>query len=124
DEESLLLLSSGHVAFLERPTPSEISFYRQEIKRGSYFEIIMNKVKEIISLHKIKGPKPALSFAKSLRLIEGNYQPTVIPSQEIATDVFNKGRKDSKRVSQCFNRAHVWSYEWDHKHHIQTAKVW
>jgi len=124
DEESLLLLSSGHVAFLGTPSPSEISFYQQEIKKGSYFEIVINEEKEIISLQKIRPPKPTLGFVKSLHFMEESYHPTVIPSPEIATDVFNKGRKDSKRVSQCFNRAHVWSYEWDHKHHIQTAKVW
>lgn len=124
NEEAMLLLSSGHVAFLEKPSLSEVLYYQQAIRKGSSFEIVLNEDKEIISLTKIKHTKPRLNFAKALRFTEEQYHPTVLPSLDIAVDTFNKGRKDSKRISQCFNRAHVWSYEWDHKYQIQTGKVW
>lgn len=123
-EETLFLFSSGHVAFLKRIPERDLSFLKQEIKKGSLFEAVINSNQDLISIQKTRKRKSKLDFHTNNFLLNSPYVPTVLPSNEIAIDTFNKGRKDSKRVSQCFNRAHIWSFEWDNKYQIQTSKVW
>lgn len=52
-----------------------------------------------------------------------DFVPTVFASLSEAQTAFNSMSRMYKNKSQCFNRAHVWSYElWKH-HSVSTGKV-
>jgi hypothetical protein len=40
-----------------------------------------------------------------------NFEPTIFNNMEIAGQYFKTMRTDTRKRSQCFNRAHVWTYE-------------
>ncbi|HXH75270.1 MAG TPA: protein-glutamine glutaminase family protein [Bacteriovoracaceae bacterium] len=40
-----------------------------------------------------------------------SYDPSVLPDQTLATTIFEEFRGNTRRRSQCFNRAHIWTYE-------------
>lgn len=52
-----------------------------------------------------------------------NYSPTVLSSVQKAQNYFNTMRRDYNRWSQCFNRAHIWSYDLDQKYNVRTGKI-
>lgn len=39
------------------------------------------------------------------------YRPTIVKREETARAIFSKMRRDIKKGGECFNRAHVWTYE-------------
>src|SRR5690606_5328848 len=41
-----------------------------------------------------------------------------------AEKIFNRLNGNYQRVSQCFNRAHIWAYEEFTKHKIKSLKAW
>ncbi|MFT6630326.1 MAG: hypothetical protein ACJAS4_000262 [Bacteriovoracaceae bacterium] len=57
-----------------------------------------------------------------------NSYVTDVSSQAQANQLFLTQRRDTKTKSQCFNRAHVWSWELNKKsiggRSIQTGKIW
>ena len=122
-EEPMLMLASGDVAFYPKTKGTTFEYLVRAIKTKEWFEITINSEREIIYISKLPRPQ-ANQFYDKLMALRAEYTPTVLPSLEKANEVFSLGRKDAKKVSQCFNRAHIWSYEWETKHNVQTSKVW
>lgn len=50
-------------------------------------------------------------------------ESTLIEGMEAATKLFQEARTNSKK-SECFNRAHVWSYEWFKNNLVFSEKIW
>lgn len=51
------------------------------------------------------------------------YFPTIIPNMSRAAELFNE-LEHKNNNSECYNRAHVWTYSWRIKHHIYSSKAW
>ena len=68
---------------------------------------------------------PQKSYAKSRPSFvpQMSIEPTLIEGMEGAKKLFKAARTDRK-PSECFNRAHVWSYEWFRDSGIFSEKVW
>lgn len=72
------------------------------------------------------------SSLKSLKTIKednvptpmDNYNATKLSSFDSAINLFNSMRTGSRWRSQCYNRAHVWSYEASQYQGVNLRKVW
>jgi hypothetical protein len=51
------------------------------------------------------------------------YQYSLLDSVQTVDRVFNNLRDDDRRRTQCFDRAHNWSYDLDQQFHIKNFKV-
>jgi hypothetical protein len=49
--------------------------------------------------------------------------PSILAGLEEAQKIFQEASY-KKKESQCYNRAHVWSYEWFKHHEIYSQKTW
>lgn len=56
-------------------------------------------------------------------VFHNSYFRTIIEDEDKAYELFKTGRKDFVEKSQCYQRAHVWSYEW-RKKDIYSSKAW
>lgn len=54
----------------------------------------------------------------------GNYDLTTLPSYEAAQDVMDKFDGNTREKSQCYNRAHVWTYQTFVNSKVNLGKVW
>lgn len=52
-----------------------------------------------------------------------NYTPTIVKDLEEANRLFSTMDKETKRKSQCYNRAYGWSYDLWEKHRIDSKKI-
>ncbi|MFA5583247.1 MAG: protein-glutamine glutaminase family protein [Bacteriovoracaceae bacterium] len=52
-----------------------------------------------------------------------SYFPTILPNLQRANELFNELEYKNNN-SECFNKAHVWSYSWRIKHQIYSSKAW
>lgn len=121
-EETLILLEDGTVAKL----PSKNEDILQELESskvsGSWLQIELSKEREIVSV--------GAGEDKSFDVDQGNsedkeilYTPTVIPSDEIALKIYKDMNRKYNQESQCYNRAHVWSWEMYQKYRVRSNKT-
>lgn len=52
------------------------------------------------------------------------YTPSTLNSMATARTYFNSMKAGLSKRSQCYNRAHVWTYELDNQYGAKTKKVW
>lgn len=53
-----------------------------------------------------------------------NYTVTNLKSYDDAKKLFREMRTDTRNNSQCYNRAHVWAYEFSQRRNLNAGKVW
>lgn len=118
-EEDLVLLTNGKVLRLPHgPLKSFIDLQAAK-ESESRIRLTFNDERIIEEVELISSESP--SFTPELT--DENYSPTIIPDMNTARQYFQEGRYKSKE-SQCFNRAHVWAYEWFTKHQLLSNKTW
>lgn len=69
-----------------------------------------------------ENPKVDYAFAPEGSEYNQTYSPTVLNSDEEAQMLFNRARNMLKD-SQCYMRAHLWSYQWSVISQIKSMKV-
>lgn len=121
DEDIMLLLKSGDVAWMKKKSDKSLS--KMKLNAKETFKFILNDHREIVRLEVI--PKKFIEVSETLSepQFEENYSPTIVPSMEVAQEYFHEARYLNKE-SQCYNRAHVWSYEWFAKQAVHSNKTW
>lgn len=106
-------LEDGRVAFASN------TFIYQ---RGQLVELILDQNNEIISVG------PALFYQQvppSFILPPGNpFRPTIIKNYTAATDVLLNFNPRAIDGAQCYDRAHVWTYEASKNQKIELNKAW
>jgi hypothetical protein len=122
NEDPLIFLTSGQVVTYPE---SDKAMYKMLIEgklKKSWFNFTINDDKEIVAVRQIE--KPLEIYKASLDLEDTTpYQPSVLKDLDQARSFFYEARTKHKE-SQCFNRAHVWTYEWRTKHNLYSSKAW
>jgi hypothetical protein len=90
------------------------------LSRGSWVHITLDNKRNIVELILSQTSLPETS--SSFRINNEPYQPTVVTGAGLAKKYFNESRI-SRGDTQCFNRAHVWSFELWKKHQVKSQKV-
>lgn len=103
-----------------------------ELKQAPQFYNMRSELEglEVVATIKTKNFTPQRPFFKSTQSESPllNTYVTDFDSQEELNEIFLTQRRDTSRWSQCYNRAHVWSWEIHKKERngqkIQTGKMW
>lgn len=123
NEEPLIFLSTGQVVTLTNK--SLLMDFREAIKTKSWFEIVINQEREIISVKSVSAPyEKVLNLKESQSFMNDSYSPSILKDINQARNYFYEQRADAHKESQCYNRAHIWSYEWRIKHNFYSSKAW
>jgi len=102
DEDALIFYSSGKVVHL----PAAKKFLISEIKNKLFNENIKYE---------------NLFYSNGLA---SSYSPSILKNIDEAKALFSEARSGHDEKSQCYNRAHVWTYEWRIKKNIFSSKTW
>src|SRR5690606_16394864 len=121
-EEVLVFLSNGQVVKLKQMDAQLYDQLTHAKHSGQWLDISINAHREIVKAQAVNLPPSSSYQAKSFNT--DTYVPSVIPSMLEAQKLFEDARKTQKEENQCFNRAHVWSYEWRVKNNLFTTKAW
>lgn len=125
DEQPLIFLSTGQVVTYPGTDKSIFDRLRTAIRNKTWFALKLNEAREIIELKEIALP-PSVMSEKSLLTEENEapYMPSILKNMDVARSFFYDARTTHKEESQCFNRAHVWAYEWRTKKNLYSSKAW
>jgi hypothetical protein len=101
-EGKIIKFENGRVAFLDKQQP--------ELDARDYVEAKIDDRSSLVSIKKLTPPQEKMSFTTEINS-RPDFEPTVLPNMEEAMNIFNRSNPDYKRISECSDRAHVWSYE-------------
>ncbi len=124
-EQPLIFLSTGQVVTYPGTNNGMFDRLRAAIRNKSWFTLKLNEAREIIDLKEIASP-PSVMSEKNLLFEENEipYMPSILKNMDVARSFFYDARTTHKEESQCFNRAHVWAYEWRTKKNLYSSKAW
>jgi hypothetical protein len=116
--EVLAFLSNGQVVKIP---DQEIKIWDTVHKAKDSRQWLQITTDDSREISQVAQAKPHVSSTDEAST-KSTYIPSVLKSPEWANKYFNESRRNSKH-SQCFNRAHVWSYEWHKKHRFYSSKM-
>ncbi len=123
-EKILVLLSNGRVAFL--PVHSSLApAFEAAAKNGDLLSVTTDHSRNITSAQTLKvSPEYLEDKMFTSRVTRGQtYAPTVLPSLEKASEIYKGMNRKANSESQCYNRAHVWSWEMYNQHIVKPMKI-
>jgi hypothetical protein len=106
DETHLIKLISGRVAFIGHTEKQLLKEMQKNLKEKRWLELTLDKGSNLEKSKIIATPIRPSSEGDP----EVPYTPSVI-SYSKAQSIFSNMRKDYQQDSQCFNRAHIWTFE-------------
>ena len=138
DYLQVLAEADGQVYQLKKSDENLVAIIKDAINSNNVLNLVVksndevdaNAINEIVGINTISNEITTSSFM-DFDSIENddykgpleNYTPTVLTSMTQAQELFDfLDAYAAKRRSQCFNRAHVWSYEIDVKKGVKTKK--
>lgn len=120
-EEHLIKMAMGRVAFLDFNDKFMLKKIQEHHKKGDLLEIVLDKKSNLKTMRVIQETSTGNERMTPMRLADP-YEPTVLTLTG-AKNAFIRMRKDYKSSGQCFNRAHVWTYEEFQKKQTNLNKV-
>jgi Glutaminase len=123
-EQPLYFLSTGQVVTYPNVDKAIFERLKSAVTKKSWFVLKLNENKEIVELKEI-APPPSIMTEKELLLEETTpYTPSILKNLDVARAFFYDAKTTHKEESQCFNRAHVWTYEWRKNKNLYSSKIW
>lgn len=117
-EMPLLFMDDGSVLKITSRQKSDLLPYINAERNSSVLRISINKKRQVLGVETL-GYRPTV--IQKINEVE-EYLPTVLNSETEAYRIFSNLRRARSR-SQCYNRAHIWTYESKKKFNLDSMKV-
>ncbi len=129
-DEALVFLTSGQVVKFNVNNTALMDQLNDSLVKREWITLNFDDKREIVDVvpapeKNFENPVIPASTEKRLTGIDpmSGYTPSVV-SLEKAKEMVRGSRHASKEETQCFNRAHIWTYEWRVKHNVYSNKIW
>jgi hypothetical protein len=123
----IVMLENGHTAFIKPEDKSLLELIERSIESQDTLELQLDDELNVLSVQTVVpapediNPDPEASPvpepAESM-----SYDPSIVTSSE-ASAAFGNMRRNYQNNSQCYNRAHIWTYEEFQKTGMKTGKL-
>lgn len=124
-EQPLIYLSTGQVVTYPVADKSVFDRLKNAIKTEDWFMLTINDQREIIDIKDFTAPPSFVTSTSSKSIMnDESFTPSILKNLDQARGFFYEARIDAKEESQCYNRAHIWAYEWRTKKNLYSSKVW
>lgn len=116
-EHDLVMFSDGSVGVLR----SSNRFLTKQVPKSEKMNVTLDSHHNVISMEPLTAGDDEFSQASE----DGLYspRPTSVKSIQDARSIFSNMRRDYQDDSQCYNRAHIWAYEENHRNGTNMQKV-
>lgn len=119
-ELPLIFLSNGSVLKISNENKIDIAAFQEAKRSVLKLKLEVNKKQQILAVENLGKEKNVLLFEQEAL---SDFEPTVLATEADVTKIFSTLKKGAKSWSQCYNRAHIWSYESKVKHGLDSMKV-
>jgi len=121
-QDHLVKLNTGRVAFIDFYEKSVLREIEASMNRNDWLELKLGRKSELEEFKIISPEEVDRSSSIEPVKIQDPYTPSVVTSAK-ATSIFNKMRQKWTTKGQCFNRAHIWTYEEHKRSGLNSNKV-
>lgn len=124
-DEILVFLSSGLVAKIPKGKEAMLDqMLTLKSSQKSWYKLTLDDDRYItkFKLSDYQGPNFDPAKVQSTDKMLSQYVLTTIANMDVAQK-YHREARHSPKDSQCFNRAHIWSYEWWKKHSLRSGKM-
>jgi hypothetical protein len=120
-EETLIFLRTGQVIRIAKSEEAKRKDFvnARDFKKWIHFKLGENHRIESYMIQSLKNKTRKPVF----KITEETYAPTIIENIDLTLSYFHEAKYVDKE-SQCYNRAHIWAYEWFTKYSIYSMKTW
>lgn len=124
-EEALVFLSNGQVLKIHNFEKSLIekvtsNLFKKMVVKIQYSD---DRYIENIEILSKRADLKNKNFSLQAKFQETQYRPSILSNLDEARSFFYDARQNHKE-SQCYNRAHTWTYDWRVKRNLYSSKVW
>ncbi|WP_408096651.1 protein-glutamine glutaminase family protein [Peredibacter sp. HCB2-198] len=122
ESETLIYLANGKVARLDKNSDL-IPHLKTSLKKKEWVNVTTTFERELLAVESIPEPedKSVEEFTSQNSIKE--YRASVIPTYDQAYKIYKGMNRRYQQESQCYNRAHVWSWEMLTKHQVRSMKA-
>lgn len=124
NELPLIFLTSGHVVTYPAAKKLDLDKLQSGALSKKWYVFTINGERQIVKFREIAAPPSFKKDHVKAFTSDALFVPSILKNMEQAREFFADARKDAKKESQCYNRAHVWSYEWRIKKNLYSSKAW
>ena len=117
EKETLLYLSDATVVKLS--DQKDIRFYEEAKSEGHILKLKTDSKRHVLDAEKL----PSTPSPQTMKEMPEEFKPTLLNSQAEVSQIFKSLRRNATSYSQCYNRAHIWSYESKNKFQLNSMKV-
>lgn len=124
-EVPLVYLDNGRVIEIKKNLSKDFSQLEEAKKNSSLVVFEINNKNQIINFkitNKSLGNDNVIEDHKSE--FNSVFIPTIIDNFSYANQLFQSARRNFNQNSQCYDRAHIWAYEWRINNNLYTSKAW
>ncbi len=121
-DEHLILFQNGRVGFVSAAEKSSLNMLKESMRRGEWLEIELDRKNNFVGGSVVAAPKsfPSLNDPDPGEM---SYVPTNLATYDEANAAFLRMNRRHQRASQCYNRAHIWTYEEFQRSQLRTMKL-
>ncbi len=109
-EPHLIMFSDGHVGFVPQTEKPLLELVQKSMEGEESVEVSLDDKHRLISIEIVSPVTEEVRMTPDRPLELMSYEPSIISSSQ-ASQVFRSMRRDYQYQSQCYNRAHIWTYE-------------
>lgn len=108
-DDGFIKFENGRVGFFKSSDKSSVVSLEASRRQGEWLDIELDGKGNFLAASVVAAPK---NFEEApLEKSRASYDPTNLSSIEEATTIFRRMNRRTDWSSQCYNRAHVWTYE-------------
>lgn len=124
NEEPLIFLTSGQVVTFQDGIKADFTNLREAMRKKTWFVITINSEREITEIRETNPPVSNLYKYAPPGISNEEFTPSILKNLDHARSFFYDARTTAREESQCYNRAHIWAYEWRKNRNLYSSKAW
>lgn len=121
-ESHIIRFNNGRVGFLDRGDNDLLQAITKNRKRIEEIRVDLDLKNKIISAQSLER-SDLTDMEVETSLVSEPFVPSVVKNYDRALTIFNRMRRDYDKDGECFNRAHIWSYEEFKRSGLNSMKV-
>lgn len=124
-DDVLVFFTSGTVSRLAPSETELLTALQKAFDKDAWVSIAVNESGKLLSVREtlLLSPVYKKRTEKSLSL-NSDYIPSVLPNYDVARNLFLQMRKPLTEETECWQRAHIWAYDWRTSEKLFTSKIW
>lgn len=119
-QPDLIMFENGHTAFMNSAkTKSLLNEMKESLNRDETIRVKLDNKLNVLSVETISSQG---RYEESLPEPLASYDPSIV-TIAAASSAFKNMRRDYQNNSQCYNRAHIWTYEEFKRTSMRSGKL-